>query len=237
MIQFNLLPDVKLDYIRTKRIKRLMIGVSTLVASSSFVIALLLFGYVNFVQKNHLNDLDRDISVAAKNITGTKDIDKIITVQNQLASLPQLHDGKPKASSLFLFLSQLTPAEVSVATIDVDFTTSIITLSGNAKDLLRVNTFIDTLKFTSFTVDGQKKNAFGNVLLAGFSPGDLAPEKGTDAKEATFQSTLTFDPLIFNNETNTKLNVPNAVTTRSQLSNPAALFETQETEITEEGNN
>lgn len=230
MIQFNLLPDVKLDYIRTKRIKRLMISISVLVAGSSLVLALLLFSYVNFVQKKHLSNLDKDITVAAKKLTGTDEVDRIITVQNQLNSLPELHNTKPRASNIFVFLSQLTPAEVNVSTVDIDFTTNIMTVSGSAKDLLRVNTFIDTLKFTSFVSEEQNKPAFSNVLLSGFSPGDLVTTKDTKAKAATFQSTLTFDPLIFDNQNDTKLLVPSAVTTRSQLSNPSALFDTPKTD-------
>lgn len=228
MIQFNLLPDIKLEYIRMKRLKRLLISMSTLVAASSLMIALVLFGYVNFAQKGHMEDLDRDLTRDANKLTSTKDIDRIITVQNQLASLPALHEGKPAASRLFVYLSQVTPADTSVKSISLDFTTNLVTLSGNAKDLLGVNRYIDTLKFTTYTVEGTKesKKAFSKVLLAGFSAGAGGQPDETGAlSQAGFQTTFEFDPTIFDNKTKVKLNVPNTITTRSQINNPQALFQ------------
>ena len=219
MIQFNLLPDIKLQYIRMKRLKQTMMSVSILVAGGSLVLAALLFVGVNFVQKKHMNDLSKDVTKAAQKLQTTPDINRIITVQNQLNSLTALHDSKPAASRLFDYLSQVTPSSITVSTITVDFKANTMSIEGGGKSLLAVNTLVDTLKFTNFTSDvaGSKKSpAFSKVLLSSFASSD---------KSATYQVTLAFDPAIFNNLQKIHLSVPDKITTRSQLSQPTELLQ------------
>ena len=219
MTQFNLLPDVKIDYIKTRRLKRDMISVSVLVASAAVAIAVLLFLGVGVVQKKHLTDLNKDLVSTAAKLRSTPDIDKIITVQNQLNSLPGLHSDKPAALRMFGYLAQVTPATITISDTTVDFAANTIQISGNAKDLLAVNTFVDTLKFTSYTKDGNvtgQPKAFSKVLLTDFAAGE---------KNATYKISLSYDTEIFKNQNNISLIVPNTITTRSQSAQPAALFE------------
>ena len=223
MVQFNLLPDVKIEYIKANRLKRSLMTISFVVAVSSVTIALLMFLAVDVVQKKHLNDLNKDLVSAVAQLRSTPDVDKIITVQNQLSSLPALHNTKPASSRLFGYLGQITPAAISITNATVDFTASTMTISGNAKDLLSVNTYVDTLKFTTYTKDAASTpeiKAFSKVLLTGFSSGD---------KNATYQISLSYDAEIFKNQSTVSLVVPNTNTTRSQLSQPNALFESAPT--------
>ncbi|MDL2341498.1 MAG: hypothetical protein QFB87_00260 [Patescibacteria group bacterium] len=219
MIQFNLLPDIKLEYIKAKRLKQTMVSISVLVASGSMVVAILLFLGVNVAQKKHMNDLNKQITAAATKLQATPDLNKIITVQNQLESLTALHNKKLAPSRLYDYVSQVTPNSVSIASIATDFTASNITISGSAKDLLAINTYIDTLKFTGYTSDAtgsQRSPAFSKVLLASFSSGE---------KSASYQITMAFDPIIFDNQQKITLKVPNTITTRSQLDGANALFQ------------
>lgn len=219
MIQFNLLPDVKLEYIKAQRLKRLTISAAVLFALSCMALAVLLFVTVNIVQKNHMKSLNGQINKIARVVKGTPDIDKILTLQNQLISLPTLHSTKPAATRLFGYLSQVTPSNVTISSIMVDFSANTFLVSGQAKDLLAVNTFVDTLKFTGYkTPEGGEtvKNAFSKVVLSGFNVND---------KNATYQIALSYDPIIFDIKTNPALNVPNGVTTRESSNQPSALFE------------
>ena len=221
MIQFNLLPDVKLVYIRTQRLKHNLITVSVLVAISSLVIAILLYLGVGVVQKRHLDSLSTELTKTAAKLRATPNIDKIITVQNQLTSLPKLHADKPAASRVFGFLSQVTPAAVAITSADVDFAAGTVKLTGTAKDLVTVNTYVDTLKFTTYTKADDKTaqpKAFSKVLLTGFSSGD---------KTATYEISMSYDVEIFKNQNPiTTLNVPTQITTRSEVNQPTALFQT-----------
>ena len=210
MIQFNLLPDVKLEYIRARKLKRTLIGVSVLFAGVMLVTAVLLFLGVNVAQKKHLNDLGKDVSITTKQIQATPDLDRIITVQNQLTSLPGLYDQRPAAKRLFGYLGQVTPSNVTISSVSVDFTASVLTLKGASKNFLGINTFVDTLKFTKFNVadgTGTDALAFSKVVLTSF---------GTSDAGSSYDISLSFDPALFDNLKEVKLIVPQTITTRSQ---------------------
>lgn len=215
MIQFNLLPDVKLEYIRARRTKRLVMLGSTIVTSVSLAITIVLYTGVNVLQHQHLNNLTRDIDSDSKKLQQVPDLDKILTVQNQLNSLGDLHAKKPVVSRLGGYLSQLTPNEATIGKLEVNFDDSTMSFEGSAPGVDVVNKFIDTMKFTTFQAGNENGDAFSEVVLADFS---------RDADKATYQITLKFNPLIFDSANDVQLKVPNIVTTRSSLEKPGALF-------------
>src|SRR5688572_27307618 len=104
MIQLNLLPDIKLEYIRTQRTRRLLVGVSVIMTAVAVGLLLLLLS-VNAFQKKHLNDLGDDITANSKKLSGQPQVSRILTVQNQLTSLTGLHDAKPAGTRLFGYLT------------------------------------------------------------------------------------------------------------------------------------
>lgn len=217
MIQFNLLPDVKLEFIKAQRTKRLVVSIATLASIVSIVIFVLLFGIVKGVQQKNLNDLDRDIKARTSKLQNNPDLNKILTIQGQLANLDSLHDAKPIASRLFDFVGQVTPSEVTISNITADFTQNTLSISGAGPSLDSINTYADTLKFTTYTSDKTTSStkAFSNVVLSGFSRGD---------SQSTYTLTLSFDPTIFNATDKIKLTVPNTITTRSITEQPTDLF-------------
>ena len=151
MIQFNLLPDVKLEYLKAERTRRLVVSISVLVTAAALVILLLLVS-ITSLQHKHLNDLNKDIKGLSSKISGQKDLNKILTVQNQLNSLTTLHAGKPAASRMTSFISQLTPSQASINNLTVDFNQHSISITGTADSLATVNQYVDTLKFTTYGV-------------------------------------------------------------------------------------
>lgn len=201
MVQFNLLPDVKLEYVKTQRTKHLLTLVSFVVSIASIALLLLSFVTVDVVQKKSLHDLNGDISKYSTQLKNIPDLDKILTVQNQLGTLTSLHDQKPVTSRLFGYISQVTPAQASLNKLTLDFTTNTLTLGGTAPALDVVSTYTDTLKATTYTTDasGAKTHAFSNVVLSSF---------GRDDTGATFTITANFDPAIFNTNNNVTLTVP-----------------------------
>ncbi len=218
MIQFNLLPDVKLEYIKTKKTKQLVVSTSIIIAGASLALLLILFLIVNVAQKQHLKHLNSDIKANISKLQNTPDLDKVLTIQNQLNSLPNLHGQKPVTSRFFGYVSQLTPTTATISQAKIDFDASTITISGDADSLSTVNKFVDTIKFTEYTVDGstESKKAFSDVVLSSFTK----TEKGV-----TYQIDFKFDPAIFNDQAAVKLNVPNIITTRSTTEKPSDLFQ------------
>lgn len=59
MIQFNLLPDVKLAFIKARKLKRLVMVGAASVTSVSLAVVILLFIFVNVAQKKHLSDISK----------------------------------------------------------------------------------------------------------------------------------------------------------------------------------
>lgn len=224
MIQLNLLPDVKLQYIKAQRSRRLVLSVSVLVTAGAVAILVLLL-LVDVAQKKHLNDLSRDINSESSQLQGKPQIGKILTIQNQLESLTTLHASKPAATNLFDYLNTITPANVAINNFTIDFTLLTATLTGSTNNLASVNQYIDTLKFTTYTTDKvtTATPAFSNVVLTNFGLNSTST-KSTQA--ASYTVTLVYDKAIFGITQKVKLAVPSQVTTRSALAQPTDLFQT-----------
>lgn len=222
MIQLNLLPDVKLKYIKAQRQRRLVTTIALVTSAVSLGLLILLLG-ISGLQRKHLADLSRDIAKESKQLQGKPEINKILTVQNQLQSLTALHSQKPAAYRLFGYLNQVTPEKVSISSLQVDYTTQTMTITGSADALSSVNKYVDTLKFTTFTGDNVSSatKAFSNVVLQTFS----LTSGAQDGKPATYTITLAYDKAIFDNTQQVKLTVPSLTTTRVQLERPSDLFE------------
>lgn len=219
MIQFNLLPDVKLDYIKAKNVKRTITVVSGLVAASTLAIFVLMFMTVNVFQKTHLNNVNADIKRDGDALKNTKDLNKVLTIQNQLNSLPALHAKKPVASRLFGYLGQLVPEKVSIGKFDIDYSTKVMNITGTTDNLGTVNKFVDTLKFTTYAypdgADRKELKPFSDVVLGNFSKNE---------KDSTYQVKLTFDPVIFDSANTGTMQVPKITSTRSETEKPTDLF-------------
>jgi hypothetical protein len=223
MVQFNLLPDVKLEFIRTRRRKRAIVALSTLMTAGSLAILVSTFMVANIYQRVTLSRLDKEIKNSSEKLKTTADIDSVLTIQSQLQSLPELHAKKPVASRLFGYLTQVTPAQVSISRVQVAFDLGTMEISGGADKIETINKFVDTLKFTQYNStsapvpEGQAApNAFNGIVLSSFS----RTETG-----ATYRINLSFDPAIFAGGTEgIQLVVPQTITSRSETERPQALF-------------
>lgn len=217
MIQFNLLPDVKLEYIKAERTKHLVISIAVLAATAALAIFVLLFLVVDGEQKKNLSDLNKDIKSSTAKVQNTPNLNKILTIQNQLSALTGLHDSKAVSSRLFGYLGQVTPANVTISSVAADFTKNTLVITGNGTSIDNINTFTDTLKFTTYNTAANPtpQKAFSAVVLTSF---------GRTSTGATYTISLNFDPTIFSNANSATLTVPNTVTTRSVTEQP--LFNT-----------
>lgn len=222
MIQFNLLPNVKVEFITAKRTKRFVLVVATSVVSGSLAVVAILATVVLVWQTASLKDLDRNIKASSSDLRSQTDINKVLTVQNQLASIDELHGQKPEVARVFGYLTQVTPSKITVATLSVDFATPTFTITGQAPSLEEVNKYVDTLKFTTISNSDESSSvesgskAFSAVVLSSYS---------IDGSGASFSITLTYEPLIFSSaEASIKLTVPQITSTRSETERPADLF-------------
>ena len=218
MIQFNLLPDIKIQYLKAKRQKHVIVLVATIATLASLGIFILLLTTVFVLQKKNISDLNKDIKSSSEELKSVDDLNKILTVQNQLGALTGLHDEKVVSSRLLDYLTQVTPATASVSKLEVDYATNTMSITGNAAALSIVNTYADTLKFTKFVTgeNTEERNAFSEVVLSSFN---------RDNKGSTYEISLKFDPAIFENSEQVALRVPKIITTRSETDKPAETFQ------------
>lgn len=218
MIQFNLLPDVKLEYVKAKKTRRLITLGTLLLTGLAVFVFVMMFMVVNVFQKDHLKDLDKNIDTKISKINSVPDIDKALTVQNQLKTLPGLHEAKPATERITDYLIQLTPTDAKITDVSIDFASNIMTINGSAGTLETINRFADTLKFTDFKEGDKTDKAFSDVVLPTFG---VPKSNGRVAYGLKFS----FNPIIFDNKVSVALIVPNMITTRSVTEKPTDLFE------------
>lgn len=222
MIQFNLLPDVKVEYIKAKKSKRtIMVAAILSVIVSLSLLAIMVS--VTMYQKFHINSLSSDITKVQKDLENTQNLAKILTVQNQLKSLPDLYSKRPETSRVFGYVEQTTPAQIQISNMTLDFNANSINVSGISDTLESVNRYVDTLKFTNYRVAGVegKEKAFTNVVLTAFS-------RSKDS--ASYSVSMEFNPDIFDRAKEVALEVPKTITTRSETELPGNdLFNAKET--------
>lgn len=216
-VEFNLLPDLKMEFVKAARARKTIISLAFLASAASLAIFILLLFTTAVVQKKQLSDASKEIDAVNNKLKNINSLERILTVQNQLYTLTGLHQNKHASSRLFTYLPQVTPTNVSISSLDVDFSNSVIQISGTASSQHAVNTLIDTLKFTTYDAgSGSSKNAFPTVVESDFA---------FSSRGISYTLDVNFDPVLFsNNQAEPKLNVPSTTTTRSVIDNPDSLF-------------
>lgn len=211
MIQFNLLPDIKKQYIQTKRTKRMIISFSMIACAASLGVLLLVFSYVQVAQKKNINDLTKDITAEVAAVKSIDGINEILTIQKQMDTLPGLHQKKPATSRIFEYLNKVTPKNVFIGSVKIDLLNNTMEISGTADSIAAVNTYVDTLKFATYSSgDIKDEKPFSNVLT------QLSRSKET----ASYNIKFNYVPVLFDNTATVIITVPNTVTTRSTLGLP-----------------
>jgi Tfp pilus assembly protein PilN len=219
-VQFNLLPDVKLEFNRSQHAKKVVYTLCALVTGIALAVLIISFFTVAILQKKLLSDANNDINKYSKQLKSIPDLDKVLTIQNQLTSLPALHSQKHITSRIYGYLPQITPVQAHIGQITLDLNANTITVNGQADSVKTVNAFVDTLKFTNFAIGSaqpdtdtrdSQKPAFSNVILTSVARSD---------KGANYTISASFDPALFDGSQNVFLVVPNQITTRSVINTP-----------------
>ncbi len=217
MVQFNLLPDVKIDYIKAKRFKRLIALISLIVIGGSVAVVVLLATIVYGVQGAQIALINKEIKASKAAIADQNkkvSIDKILTVQNQLNSLDALHANKPIFSRVFDYLTKVVPTQAPISKLSIAATDESLTIQGSTDTIESVNKFVDILKFSLYKADANSDGvpAFSNVVLSSF---------GRDKQGASYSITMKYNKVIFDAANDGKgLIVPKKTTTRSELERP-----------------
>jgi Tfp pilus assembly protein PilN len=204
MVTLNLLPDIKREYLRSQRTKRLFMIGSLLVSGVFVALAVLLAIYVFAVQRLEINGAQSGIDEAHRQLGEVADLEKMLTVQKQLEAMPGLHSQKPAMDRLFDYLSAVVPTSISLSSIDLDISgDSRAEINGFAEDFPSINAFTDSLKSAVVTYEGgdEQIQAFNSVVVESY---------GVDNNNTSFRISLQFEPRIFDNTLKgVKMTVPN----------------------------
>lgn len=230
MITLNLLPDVKLEYLRSRRLQARVMAIASIVtlAAVGLVVVAALWVYGGqAVQKKVLED---EITKRTNELKGVAEINEYLTIQNQLTHLTDLHNGKNDFSRLLTFLPALNPAVPNNVTLSViemkveDVDENSLTLQGEARDYTGLNTFRDTLKNAVFTYEGNddKQALFEEVSVASSS---LERSRNGGAV-VSFKIETTYNPDAFRFENKSvRVSVPTKNTTQSVQAAPEVFKE------------
>lgn len=222
MIQLNLLPDVKLEYLKAQKIRRLVIVVSVIVGAAAIALLVLLLAAEAY-QKHTLDNLNNDVATNTSQLQREPHINDVLTVQNQLNSINGLHASEPAATRLYEYLNELVPTSVTISSLTINFAADTIDLAGGANSVANINQFVDTLKFTNYSTGKNTPNtpAFSDVVLTSYGVNN---QPSSSTPPASYAINTNFAPTLFQATQNVALIIPNIVSTRSSLENPGPLF-------------
>jgi hypothetical protein len=225
MIQLNLLPDLKKEFIRSQKNKSLVISSSILVTLGALGLSGLLFVYVTFAQQVQIGIVTQDIQNKSQELSQIKDINKYLTIQNQLSSVGMLHSSKGIYSRLFDFFSVLNPnppnsinlTGAQLVTIDKS-----IMFNGTTSSFESINIFVDTLKNAqlSYMAEGAtaatKESMFEQVFVQNSGLG-----KSNEKQVVAFTVRAVYRESVFGASiTDVKAEVPSITTTPSATQAP-----------------
>lgn len=221
MIELNLLPDVKQEFIRTQAQKKLVISSMVILSLAAAGIVALLILYVFVAQPGFKLLLDNDIKAKSAELSQNKNLTRDLTIQNQLNSITKLHEDKGVYDRFFDYFKNLNPEapnNISISRAIVDAPLGTIALEGTARDFQAIAVFQDTLKNAQLSYvdsgngEDQKTALFSDIAIseAGIS------QNGQGVQTASFKATLTYEPNAFAwSVENPNVTVPNKSTTPS----------------------
>lgn len=123
MIEINLIPDVKQELVRAQIQRNVIISVSMLISIVAVSLVLLVASYVYVGQALAIRSSNDTIDKEFAQLSAVEDIDKMITIKNQLSAVSALDQDKHVTSRLYDMLNVVVPKspnKVTIASIAVE---------------------------------------------------------------------------------------------------------------------
>lgn len=213
MIQINLIPDVKLELIRAQRQRNLIISISTLVMFVSIGLVVLTALYVFGVQFARENIVNSNIKENVKSLKNIEDIDKLVTIQNQLSQIDQTHSDKPLTSRIFSMLavasSQNTENAVAITAFVFNKEEKTISLTAQtgakgfeAAEIFKKNIEALTVVYKPYDEKGkvptskeseESATIASDVTLSELGTAVPSGDQATSPNAVTFKLSFTYD--------------------------------------------
>ena len=224
MIQLNLLPDIKKEFINAQKTRALVMSTSIVVTLVAVGLGILLFVYVTFLQQLQITLATNDIKNKEQQLKSVSDLSKYLTVQNQLAALPELHASKGIYSRLLSFLPVLnpnSPNNVVLSQLQVTTTDKLVSFTGKTASFESLNVFVDTLSnaevvYKDSSNQDQKSKMFQNVFVQ-----SSAIDKTKGKSDVSFTVRAGYQDVVFDaRNIGMSASVPNIKTSQSVTESP-----------------
>lgn len=153
MIEINLVPDVKQELIKAQRQRTTVISVAIIVALASVGAVVLLGMYVFAVQWARQAISDGQIKDRFEQLQQVPDLDKALSLQNQVSGVSASHDNVAVLSRFVEVRNNITPrgGTVKITKFVVDRANKTITIDGEAaKGFNTLDAFKKTIRASSF---------------------------------------------------------------------------------------
>lgn len=240
MIRLNLLPDIKRDFLKAKRDQARVVSFSILAVLVAAGVTVALAVWVYGIQQGWSNLLTQNIKDNVAEVQKITDIDKYVTVQNQLANLSNLHDGKNDFSRLMTILPILNPKSpnnIKLSSINLEDEQHTITMEGQTADFTGLVTFRDILENAQveYRASASEAKTVKDKLFSDVKIIDQGMSKTTSGSSVVgFKIVVTYNLAAFKNSSkDVTVTVPKLDTTPSKQGSPD-LFTSDKT--TSEGN-
>ena len=156
MIEVNLVPDVKKEFLRARKIRNIITFSVIIATSITIAITGILAFTVFVVQQVTLDNLKKDAETEYSSITRSHaDLDTILTIQNQLTQIDTLNSNKFLTSRLFNVLVAIVPTgenDVKVSEMKFDRSTNTLSVSGHGKSrFIALDAFRKTIERTTYS--------------------------------------------------------------------------------------
>ena len=211
MISLNLLPDVKKDLLRVRRERNLVVSISVVVVGASIGVLLLLSGTLGVLvatkalMENGIKNDEQAIKQAQKK----KQLDKYITIQNQLKQIGKLKSDQQVYSRLMDYLTQLNPAapnnvQISSATIEAPAGSSgstsssssssasadgiTMTIEGKTTNFSALDVYKNTLSKAQLSYEVEEEDTSSDSESSANSDGTYSKETSSDSDSSDSDS-------------------------------------------------
>lgn len=244
MIEINLIPDVKREYLKTRALRNAVIGMSifvSVVVVGLAVVLGLVFGGQLVTEALQDNSIKED----GNKLVAIEDLDKTVTIQHQLNIIDDQHADKAVNSRLFDVMSAINPPrpnDVTISTLKIDPDKQTIHIEGSAANgYIALEVFKKTITNTDVEIRYENDEEVELIPLAqDIEAGDTSFGLNSDGKRVLrFSFSFTYpDELFAVSEGRVSIVTPEGKidVTDSKLGVPESLFREKAGDIEEDGN-
>lgn len=202
MIEINLIPDVKQEYLHAKKIRNTVISGAIIAGVVSVTAVVLLAVYSFGAQPLRSQFADKQIDERFEDLKRVEDLDDMLTVQSQLSSISTIHNTKKVMSSrLFEVLTAINPSgedSVSYSNVRLDVKSGTIQIDAQAKrGYVAAEAFEKTILETKMSFMSNGETVKEPVALEVTQSNQSYGEDANGDKVLRFTINFEFNELLF----------------------------------------